>query len=174
MRYLKYGFLVAVLVAFGVSAAWAWGDSAECLGCHQDFGGPNETSHDLHNTFVESCGYCHTTLGPFDTPSTSSSALDPENSCSGCHTGGGTAERHIATTDETCGCHGDMESWPRGTEAFLPPYYDKPAITTLRFSCFDGIDNDGDLFLDGGDDDCIGVPTEIRSWTVIKDYYGSE
>ena len=60
---------------------------------------------------------------------------------SGLITGGGTAERHIATTDETCGCHGDMESWPRGTEAFLPPYYDKPAITTLRFSCFDGIDN---------------------------------
>jgi hypothetical protein len=172
MRFLKYGFFAVVLVAFGASGAWAWGDTGNCLDCHQDFGGFGEATHDLHNTFVEDCGYCHVVNG--DTPLTGESRNDANNSCSGCHTGGGTAQHHVTTGADGCGCHNNTSNWPRGTEDFEPPYYDNAAATTLRFSCFDNIDNDGDDLYDADDSDCDGVPTENRSWTVIKDYYGTE
>jgi len=172
MRYLKFGLLAVVLVAFGASGAWAWGDSGNCLGCHQDFGGEGEATHDLHTAFMPECGFCHVVAG--DTPSTATSASDPDNGCSGCHTGGGLAQHHVTTGAATCGCHNNTSTWPRGTEDFEPPYYDNAEATTLRFSCFDNLDNDGDDLYDGDDSDCDGVPTESRSWTVIKDFYGTE
>jgi hypothetical protein len=169
MKHLRNGLLAAVCLMIGAGTAWAWGDSGNCLGCHQDFGGFGAPTHDLHNTFVNDCLYCHTSVG--DTPRTSSSGLDANNGCSGCHTGGGTAQHHQTTGADGCGCHNNTTSWPRNTEDFEPPYYDT-AATTLRFSCFDGIDNDGDDLYDAGDDDCAGVPVEDRSWTAIKQIYG--
>ena len=173
MKHLRYGLIAFFVLAFAAPAAWGFGSFDSCKSCHQGFeGGPGAPTHDMHTAVVTGgCLYCHTSVG--DTPATSSSGADPENGCSGCHTGGGTAQHHITTAAATCGCHSNTTTWPRNTEDFEPPYYDT-AATSLRFSCFDGIDNDGDDLYDGNDSDCAGVPNEDRSWTVIKEIYGTE
>ena len=58
-------------------------------------------------------------------------------------------------------------------ESDVPPYYGTAATTLETWNvCFDGLDNDGDGDRDGGDSDCASVPTEWKSWSVIKDHYG--
>ena len=171
MNHLKSVLMVILVLSVGAPAAMAFQSFNDCSGCHQNFKGPGEVTHDLHNTFINSCLYCHRSVG--DTPDTYRSGMDPSNGCSGCHTGGGTAQHHVTTGASGCGCHSDTGQWPRNTEDFEPPYFDT-AATSLRFSCFDGIDNDGDNLYDGNDADCAGVPADDRSWTVIKEYYGSE
>lgn len=171
MRALKFGLIALSLVALGAGTAWGYPSAGNCTGCHTEFGGIGAATHELHNTFVNGCTYCHTSIG--DTPQTSSSGSDPNNGCSGCHSGGGTAQHHITTGASGCNCHSSTTSWPRGTESTEGPYYDT-AATSLRFACFDGLDNDGDNIYDGNDPDCIGVPNDERSWSVIKQIYGDE
>jgi hypothetical protein len=167
MKHLRYGLIAIFVLAFAAPAAWGFGSTGSCVGCHDGFPGPGPL-HSAHTAFINSCTYCHTSVG--DTPQTGSSGQDPENSCSGCHVLGGVVQHHITTGASGCGCHSGESG---GLESDTPPYYGT-AATSLRFSCFDGLDNDGDDLYDGGDPDCIGVDTEDRSWTVIKEIYGTE
>ena len=111
MRHLKYGFLAAVLVMMGATGAWAWEDSGNCLGCHQNFGGFGEALHDAHNTFINDCGYCHVVNG--DTPLTNESGEDANNSCNGCHNAAGLRVFHQREASQSCGCHGSDPSSAR-------------------------------------------------------------
>ena len=168
MRLVQVSIIVGLVLAFGSTAALAFGSFSGCETCHTTFGGFGTATHDLHVDFVNACTYCHTSVG--DTPSTGSSGMDPENSCSGCHVLNGTVGHHRITEASDCSpCHDGVVA--DGSEADLPPYYGT-AATSLQWSCFDGIDNDGDNLYDGGDNDCDSVPTLDRSWSVIKKVYG--
>jgi hypothetical protein len=173
MKHLRHGLLAVALVAFGASGAWAYGSAGSCTNCHMNFGGPGAATHDLHadvasGGFVLGCTYCHTSVG--DTPSTGSSGQDPQNGCSGCHVLGGVNRHHATTGASSCGCHSGVAPI---SESDTPPYYGT-AATSKQFSCFDGLDNDGDNDYDGNDQDCVGVPNEERSWSIIKQIYGDE
>ena len=85
---------------------------------------------------------------------------------------GGVNLRHSTTGADGCGCHGGVAQI---SESDVPPYYGTAATSLEDWRmCLDNLDNDGDLFADGDDSDCDGVSNDDRSWTVIKDYYGSE
>lgn len=169
MRHLKYGFLAVVFLTMTASGAWAWSNSGNCLDCHQDFGGFGETSHDAHNTFIEDCGYCHSTANQSDTPDTDGSLNDGSYSCNGCHNAAGLRVFHQREVSENCGCHA---SDPIPLESDVPHFYNDLAVTTLNTPCWDGLDNDGDSFYDTTDTDCDGVPNDDTSWSVIKQIYG--
>ena len=168
MKHVRVALIAAFVLALAAPAAWGWPSVGDgCLGCHTNFKGPGNLTHDLHvNGIVNGCTYCHTSVG--DTPDTGSSGSDPNNACSGCHTSGGTAEHHITTAAHTCGCHaGDL----RGLESDEPPYFGT-AATSLTDACADAIDNDGDGLYDSKDSDCPAVPINGPSWTLIKAIYG--
>ena len=175
MKFLRLGLVAISLLALSAGAAFAWGDASNCVDCHTTMNPNNETG-DLHTAhaqvLVTECGYCHPAGGGLPV-STSESELDPDNSCSGCHTGGGTAERHITAGAHGCGCHGNTSSWPRNTEDFVPPYYGTAATPYGESRvCWDELDNDGDGDVDKGDQDCANVDNEWKSWSTIKEHYG--
>lgn len=169
MKFLRLAMLAAVVVALGAGTALANPSSSSCLGCHSGFVDRGDL-HDAHTAFINSCTYCHVSVG--DTPPTGSSGQDENNGCSGCHSAGGTSQHHITTAASGCGCHADPGDWPRGLESDTPPYYGT-AATSLTDPCDDNLDNDGDDLYDAADGDCTQTPVRDSSWSVIKEAYGS-
>jgi predicted CxxxxCH...CXXCH cytochrome family protein len=178
-------FLATTTVALGallLSAPIANGfDVFEsgCSGCHPDFGGFGETTHDLHLQMTTTCTYCHSTPAGGNNPSISK--------CNGCHNGLGTRAHHRNAGTSTCGntsCHsGDATPPPEDT---VPPYYGMPDVN-IDHPCFvdplgaiagedfdgdgEGIDNDGDLAYEADDPDCDDVPNVPSTWGRIKSLF---
>lgn len=171
MRHLRLGLIAIFLVSLGAGSAWAWGNSSNCVGCHSTMNPLNGDGalHSAHAAgLVTDCGWCHPSGGGLPVL-TNESELDPDNSCTGCHSLGGLYAIHTAAN---CGCHA-ADPPPAGLESDKPPYYGTAATTfgTTR-QCWDELDNDGDGDVDGADQDCIGVPNEWKSWSTIKEHYG--
>jgi hypothetical protein len=172
MKFLRFAIVALGLIAMAAVPAWGWGDANNCVTCHTTFN-PNNgdgASHAAHGALVTDCGYCHPDSGLLPV-STNSSRLDPDNSCSGCHTLGGLYAIHDGAT--SCApCHTSNPPAP-GLESDRPPYYGTAATPYgATRSCYDNLDNDGDGDVDKGDADCANVPTKWRSWSIIKKYYG--
>jgi len=167
MRFVIVALTIGL--AFGATTAFAYGSFDGCKSCHQNFKGPGQAIHDLHNTFITNCRYCHKSIG--DTPLTNSSGLDAAHSCNGCHVQKGTVGRHRASGSSNCSpCHDGVVA--DGVENVAPFYYGT-AATSLTDPCADNIDNDGDLLTDGLDGDCTQTPVEDASWTILKQIYGN-
>lgn len=167
MKLLRLGLVALFLIAMSAGAAWAWGNASNCVSCHTTLtaGG---ALHTAHNTFITECGYCHGDSGV--TPVlTNESALDPDNSCTGCHTLGGLYAKH-GGADACSPCHSGNPPAP-GLESDVPPYYGTVA-TSITNPCDDNLDNDGDGLVDTDDSDCPEVDVEWKSWSLIKETYG--
>jgi len=140
----------------------AFTDQVDCSLCHPGFiGGFGAPLHDQHLTLTSDCSDCH--VIPGDNPSIGLNVTGTTG-CVGCHgrteddvgqlgaLGAGLRLRHKnAGVSFSCeDCH-DADPVPVG-ENVLPPFYASLGLSP----CSDGLDNDGDLDVDGDDPDCPG------------------
>jgi hypothetical protein len=173
--------ICAVFMVIGATDTFAYGTfGGGCNNCHNDvdqFKGPGEPLHDLHQVVLSS--NCSSTLCHSSNYSVS---LNPEDAsgtgCAGCHgrledagndgvyPGLGMGLRQFHGTSEGCGgCHVDLTDTPVG-ESVLPPFYAALALDP----CNDGLDNNGDLLYENcwtisgtvsGDCDVVGVTIDL-------------
>jgi hypothetical protein len=161
--------ICAVFMVVGPTDTFAYGTfGGGCKDCHNtgdEFDGPGEPLHDLHNTFASSCFRCHNSTG--DNPVTSLTADTPlDRGCVGCHgrsedagndgLGAGLRQHHYNSGQTVCaGCHTDANPsnyTPVGEDVFPPFYIDEDLLP-----CEDTLDNDGDNTYDEADSDCIQI-----------------
>lgn len=116
------------------------GAVTNCVSCHGIWAGGAGTGHTSHTAYV-SCNKCHVNVG--DSPVTST--------CGTCHAVPGVTSHHVNSGAATCsGCHSGIAN----AENSAPAGY---AGTSLN-PCTDGLDNDGNLSMDGADSACVATP----------------
>ena len=159
MKKLKNAVLSAMVLTVPIMAVgvfmWTVGTSdadafsgpvTQCVGCHSIWTGGGGAGHTAHNGLghPQGCNACHLNIG--DTPVT--------NTCGECHVVPGVASRHARSGASTSctACHGGAAA-PENTA--VPGYAGLTGIT----ACSDGLDNDGNILLDGSDPACAPTPT---------------
>ena len=168
---------LSLIIALGVLFTWTPNASAystyrdggtNCSACHPGFLDGTGPLHSAHSAYITGCTACHQTPG--STPVEVGNSGDGFG-CSGCHQPDGLQEHHTnagAPADGsglTCAnCHPNRTPLPENN---TPPYYGT-TITSIVDPCSSqhppgedangdslGLDNDGDLFYDENDPDCV-------------------
>jgi hypothetical protein len=154
--------ICAVFMVIGATDTFAYGTfGGGCNDCHNNvdqFKGPGEPLHDLHQDVLSSCSstLCHS--------SDFSVSLNAGTGCVGCHgrledagndfgsdgLGAGLRQWHENNNEASCGgCHGDNAGYTPVGEHVFPPFYIAAGLSPYT----DSLDNDGDLLYDGADPD---------------------
>lgn len=157
------------------AGAYVWDDPGTTCSsggtCHGATfaGGAGAPLHDLHTPMTPDCNACHSDGGGSPIEISNSDNGD-KPSCTGCHIAEGLRQHHRNAGAATCDgavCHANPEtSSPENTP---PPYYGTVTAPNMDNPCnpsgqqnrdenWDGntigLDNDGDLLVDGNDPDC--------------------
>ena len=173
--------ICAVFMVIGATDTFAYGTfGGGCNDCHNNvdqFKGPGEPLHDLHQVVLSSCSstLCHS--------NDFSVSLNDGAGCVGCHgrqedagndsgsagLGAGLRQWHENEGKASCGgCHGDIVGYTPVGEHVLPPFYTAENLDP----CDDGLDNNGDGEEDVCDTNMIyGTISGLSGDVVTVDLY---